>query len=167
MIKISGASINTIDRDSPLYKKIAAVNPRLAQKDSDIWGAAAKAEASIRLNWIDAPESSRDLLPQLDALSAKFRNHTRVVLCGMGGSSLAPEVIAATYRKELFVLDSTDPVYIHHALSGDLRQTVVVVGSKSGSTIETASQRALFTEAFRTLNFFFYTFQGFLFAYLM
>jgi glucose-6-phosphate isomerase len=70
----------------------------------------------------------------------------------MGGSSLAPEVIAATYRKELFVLDSTDPVYLHHALAGDLRETVVVVGSKSGSTIETASQRALFTEAFRTLN---------------
>lgn len=106
----------------------------------------------MRLNWIDAPESSRELLPQLDAVSAKFRNHKRVVLCGMGGSSLAPEVIAATYHKELFVLDSTDPVYIHHALAGDLRETVVVVGSKSGSTIETASQRALFAEAFRTLN---------------
>ena len=135
-----------------LYKKIAAVNPRLAIKDSSIWGQAAQPEASIRLNWIDAPESSRDLLPQLDAVSAKFRNHKRVVLCGMGGSSLAPEVIAATYRKELFVLDSTDPVYIHHALAGDLRETVVVVGSKSGSTIETASQRALFAEAFRTLD---------------
>lgn len=129
-----------------------SVNPQLAIKDSDIWGPAAKAEASIRLNWIDAPESSRDLLPQLDALAAKFRNHTRVVLCGMGGSSLAPEVIAATFRKELFVLDSTDPVYIHHALAGDLNKTVVIVGSKSGSTIETASQRALFAEAFRALN---------------
>jgi glucose-6-phosphate isomerase len=152
MLKISGNSVAKIDRASDLYKKIAAVNPRLAAKDSTIWGPAAQAEASIRLNWIDAPESSRDLLPQLDALGAKFRNHTRVVLCGMGGSSLAPEVIAATYRKELFVLDSTDPVYIHHALAGDLRQTVVVVGSKSGSTIETASQRALFAEAFRTLD---------------
>ena len=152
MLKISGNSVAKIDRASDLYKKIAAVNPRLAAKDSTIWGPAAQAEASIRLNWIDAPESSRDLLPQLDALSAKFRNHTQVVLCGMGGSSLAPEVIAATYRKELFVLDSTDPVYIHHALAGDLRQTVVVVGSKSGSTIETASQRALFAEAFRTLD---------------
>jgi glucose-6-phosphate isomerase len=152
MLKISGQELGTIDRSSALYKKIAAVNPRLAAKDSTIWGAAAEAEASIRLNWIDAPESSRELLPQLDAISAKFRNHTRVVLCGMGGSSLAPEVIAATYRKELFVLDSTDPVYIHHALAGDLRETVVVVGSKSGSTIETASQRALLAEAFRTLN---------------
>jgi glucose-6-phosphate isomerase len=152
VLKISGQKLGTIDRSSDLYKKIATVNPKLAAKDSTIWGAAAQAEASIRLNWIDAPESSRDLLPQLDAISAKFRNYTRVVLCGMGGSSLAPEVIAATYRKELFVLDSTDPVYIHHALAGDLRQTVVVVGSKSGSTIETASQRALFAEAFRTLN---------------
>jgi glucose-6-phosphate isomerase len=152
VLKISGQKLGTIDRSSDLYKKIATVNPKLAAKDSTIWGAAAQAEASIRLNWIDAPESSRDLLPQLDAISAKFRNHARVVLCGMGGSSLAPEVIAATYRKELFVLDSTDPVYIHHALAGDLRQTVVVVGSKSGSTIETASQRALFAEAFRTLN---------------
>ena len=152
MLKISGNSIAQIDRESMLYKKIAAVNPRLAIKDSSIWGQAAQPEASIRLNWIDAPESSRDLLPQLDAVSAKFRNHKRVVLCGMGGSSLAPEVIAATYRKELFVLDSTDPVYIHHALAGDLRETVVVVGSKSGSTIETASQRALFAEAFRTLD---------------
>ena len=152
MLKISGQKLGTIDRSSALYKKIAAVNPKLAAKDPTIWGAAAEAEASVRLNWIDAPESSRELLPQLDAISAKFRNHTRVVLCGMGGSSLAPEVIAATYRKELFVLDSTDPVYIHHALAGDLRETVVVVGSKSGSTIETASQRALFAEAFRTLN---------------
>ncbi len=152
MLKISGQKLGTIDRSSALYKKIAAVNPKLAAKDSTIWGSAAQAEASVRLNWIDAPESSRELFPQLDAISAKFRNHTRVVLCGMGGSSLAPEVIAATYRKELFVLDSTDPVYIHHALAGDLRETVVVVGSKSGSTIETASQRALFAEAFRSLN---------------
>ena len=152
MLKISGQKLGTIDRSSALYKKIAAVNPKLAAKDSTIWGSAAQAEASVRLNWIDAPENSRELLPQLDAVSAKFRNHKRVVLCGMGGSSLAPEVIAATYRKELFVLDSTDPVYIHHALAGDLRETVVVVGSKSGSTIETASQRALFAEAFRTLN---------------
>ena len=105
MLRISGSKIGEIDRSSDLYRKIAAVNPRLADKDSDLWGPAAKAEASIRLNWIDAPERSRELLPQLDALSAKFRTLSRVVLCGMGGSSLAPEVIAATYRKELFVLD--------------------------------------------------------------
>lgn len=152
MLKISGPLWESIDRENDLYRKIAETNPRLAKKDSTIWGNTAQAEAAVRLNWIDAPNSSRDLLPQLDALSAKFRDLTRVILCGMGGSSLAPEVIAATFKKELFVLDSTDPVYIHHALAGDLNKSLVIVGSKSGSTIETASQRALFIEAFKTLD---------------
>jgi glucose-6-phosphate isomerase len=62
----------------------------------------------------------------------------------MGGSSLAPEVLAKTYKREIIVVDSTDPNYIAHALSGDLATTVFVVSSKSGSTIETSSQRALF-----------------------
>jgi glucose-6-phosphate isomerase len=152
MLKISGNNIGQIDKSDELYKLLIAVNLRLAAKDSTIWGAAAQEEAATRLNWIDAPETSRDLLPELDALSAKFRDLTRVVLCGMGGSSLAPEVIAATFTKELFVLDSTDPIYIHHALAGDLRKTLVVVASKSGSTIETASQFALFVQAFETLE---------------
>jgi len=67
----------------------------------------------------------------------------------MGGSSLGPEVIAQTFSKKLFVLDSTDPDYVAHALKADLSKTVVVVSSKSGSTIETASQRALFEGAFK------------------
>jgi glucose-6-phosphate isomerase len=66
----------------------------------------------------------------------------------MGGSSLGPEVIAKSYKKELFIFDSTDPHYAAHALAGDLSTTVVVVSSKSGSTIETASQRAIFQSAF-------------------
>ena len=118
-------------------------------KDSTIWGPQAQEEASIRMNWIDLPESSRDLLPQLDALAAKHRAKSHVILCGMGGSSLGPEVIAQTFAKKLFVLDSTDPDYIAHALEIDLAKSVVVVSSKSGSTIETASQRALFEGAFR------------------
>jgi glucose-6-phosphate isomerase len=67
----------------------------------------------------------------------------------MGGSSLGPEVIAQTFSKKLFVLDSTDPDYVSHALNTDLAKSVVVVSSKSGSTIETASQRALFEGAFK------------------
>jgi glucose-6-phosphate isomerase len=67
----------------------------------------------------------------------------------MGGSSLGPEVIAQTFSKKLFVLDSTDPDYVAHALDFDLSKSVVVVSSKSGSTIETASQRALFEGAFK------------------
>ena len=149
MISIKGNALSKIDRASTEYKAIQAFHERLKVKDSTIWGPEAQAEASIRLNWIDLPESSRELLPQFDALAAKFRDKTNVVLCGMGGSSLGPEVIAQTFSKKLFVLDSTDPHYVSHALNTDLAKTVVVVSSKSGSTIETASQRALFEGAFK------------------
>lgn len=148
MIKISGHAIKNIDRSDARYAALTQVHARLAKKDSTIWGPAAQAEASVRLNWIDLPESSRDLLPALDALYAKHRDKSNVVLCGMGGSSLGPEVIAQSFKKKLFILDSTDPDYVAHALKSDLAKTVVVVSSKSGSTIETASQRALFEDAF-------------------
>ena len=149
MISIKGTSLSKIDRSSAQYRALQAFHERLKHKDSTIWGPDAQAEASIRLNWIDLPESSRGLLPQFDALAAKHRGKTSVILCGMGGSSLGPEVIAQTFSKKLFVLDSTDPNYITHALETDLATSVVVVSSKSGSTIETASQRALFEGAFK------------------
>jgi glucose-6-phosphate isomerase len=149
MITTKGNAVSKIDRESKEYKSLQAFHERLKSKDSTIWGAEAQAEASIRLNWIDLPESSRDLLPQFDALAAKHRDKTTVILCGMGGSSLGPEVIAQTFSKKLFVLDSTDPNYVAHALAFDLSKSVVVVSSKSGSTIETASQRALFESALK------------------
>ena len=65
-----------------------------------------------------------------------------------GGSSLGPEVIALTYKKDIFIFDSTDPNYAHHAIGDQLSNTVVVVSSKSGSTIETSSQRSLFQSQF-------------------
>ncbi len=148
MIKISGSAIAKVDRGDAKYAELLAIHKRLASKDSTIWGAEAQAEAAIRLNWIDLPESSRDLLLSLDAICAKHRDKKNVILCGMGGSSLGPEVIAQSFNKNLFVLDSTDPAYVAHALDCDLTSTVVVVSSKSGSTIETASQRALFESAF-------------------
>lgn len=148
MSSLSGRRVSQIDRSDPRYIALREVHNRLALKDPSIWGSDAQAEAMLRLNWIDLPESSRDLLPQLDALSAKHRDKLHIVLCGMGGSSLGPEVIAKSFKRELFILDSTDPNYIKHALSFDLNKTLVVVSSKSGSTIETASQRALFEKAF-------------------
>jgi glucose-6-phosphate isomerase len=148
MIKLSGKAISKINRSDIRYKALIEVHSRLAKKDPTIWGAAAQVEAAVRLNWIDLPESSRELLPALDALYAKHRDKSNVILCGMGGSSLGPEVIAQSFKKKLFILDSTDPDYVAHALNVDLAKTVVVVSSKSGSTIETASQRALFESAF-------------------
>ena len=146
MIKLAGELAKKIDRSSELYKKLSAANSRLAKKDPTLWGEAAEAEASIRLNWVNLPETSRELLPELDALSAKFRGR-EVILCGMGGSSLAPEVIAGTFKRPIFVFDLTDPNYAAHALNRDLKNSVIVVSSKSGSTIETASQRAVLEKA--------------------
>ncbi|CAB4338542.1 MAG: hypothetical protein F2690_04220 [Actinobacteria bacterium] len=148
MIRTSGNAINKVDRKDPRYKALLAIHERLAKKDPTIWGPDAQAEAAIRLNWIDLPESSRDLLPALDALYAKHRDKKTIILCGMGGSSLGPEVIAASFKKSIFILDSTDPNYVKHALDCDLSSALVIVSSKSGSTIETASQRSLFQSQF-------------------
>ena len=104
MIKLSGPSLSKIDRNDPRYLVLAKAHPRIAAKDANTWGPAASAEAAIRLNWVDLDQSSRELLPLLDALAAKFRDKTYLVLCGMGGSSLAPEVIAQTYKKQVFIL---------------------------------------------------------------
>jgi len=149
-IRISGAALSKVEKESQSYRDLIDIAPRLASKDATLWGEEAIAEAKVRLNWIDLPRTSRELLPELDALSAWARSQglNNIVLCGMGGSSLAPEVIAKTYGKKLSVLDSTDPAQILAAVPADLTATVVVVGSKSGSTIETASQRALFTSLF-------------------
>jgi glucose-6-phosphate isomerase len=66
----------------------------------------------------------------------------------MGGSSLAPEVICAAAGVELTVLDSSHPDSVRTALADRLERTVVVVSSKSGSTVETDSQRRAFEAAF-------------------
>lgn len=143
-IKVSGASLAHVDRTSPRYAYLREVHQKIAAKDATTWGAEAAAEAAIRLNWVDLPTSSNELRDEVTAIAAKFADKNRVVLCGMGGSSLAPEVLAKTFKREIIIVDSTDPNYIAHALNGDLSKTVFVVSSKSGSTIETSSQRALF-----------------------
>ena len=148
MIEVHYKNEKQVDTNSSLYKKLLEAHLRLVEKDSAIWGAQAAAEASIRMDWINLPNESRALLAQLDALFAKHRHLSNVILCGMGGSSLGPEVIAQSFGKELFVLDSTDPNYISHVLKSDWSKTLVIVGSKSGSTIETASQKNFFEDHF-------------------
>jgi glucose-6-phosphate isomerase len=122
---------------------------RLFARDATLWGPAAESEASIRLGWVDLARSSRPLVGEVAALRDDLRSDgvDRVVLCGMGGSSLAPEVICATANVDLVVLDSSHPDVVRAALV-DLDRTVVVVSSKSGSTVETDSQRRAFVAAF-------------------
>jgi glucose-6-phosphate isomerase len=155
-MKAPGLALTQIDRDSEIYHNLQIIHRKIAKKDSSTWGAKAAAEAAIRLNWIDLPEQSEALLPEIAQLRRRFSSINQIVLCGMGGSSLGPEVIAKSYHsdldKEIFFLDSTDPNYVQHALSKDLSQTLVIVSSKSGSTIETAAARALFETAFAAAN---------------
>jgi glucose-6-phosphate isomerase len=147
-MKISGPSLAQVDRTSDLYRLLEHAHGRIAIKDATTWGSKAAPEAAIRLNWVDLPEASQALLPHIAEVVARFKEQSRVVLCGMGGSSLGPEVIALTYKRDIFIFDSTDPNYAQHALTGDLKKTVVIVSSKSGSTIETSAQRSLFQAAF-------------------
>nr|WP_281386888.1 hypothetical protein [Jiangella mangrovi] len=115
-----------------------------------MWGPEAESEASIRLGWTDLHETSRPLLAEIEALQAELRAEglDRIVLAGMGGSSLAPEVITRSAGVELTVLDTTDPGSVARALADRLDRTVIVVSSKSGSTVETDSQRRVFAAAF-------------------
>ncbi|WP_212846233.1 glucose-6-phosphate isomerase [Catellatospora sp. IY07-71] len=124
------------------------VPAKLAAKDAMLWGPAAEPEASIRLGWVDTFERSRALLPQLAALRDELGELDHVVLAGMGGSSLAPEVISLTVGKQLTVLDTTDPGQVAAALRDRLDRTVVVVSSKSGGTVETDSHRRAYWQAF-------------------
>ena len=145
------AVTTTVDTSASRAQLIADDTPaRLAAKDSTLWGPAAEAEAAVRLGWVDTHERSRELVPRLAELRRRLREKglTRVVLAGMGGSSLAPEVITRTLDVPLTVLDTTDPGQILAALSDDLENTVVVVSSKSGGTVETDSHRRAFWQAF-------------------
>jgi glucose-6-phosphate isomerase len=124
---------------------------RITRKDPGLWGPNAAAEASVRLGWLDCATVSRPLVAQIEQLREELhgRGVNHVVLAGMGGSSLAPEVICATYGVELTTLDTTDPGQVSAALADRLESTVLVVSSKSGGTIETDSHRRAFEAAFR------------------
>ncbi len=126
------------------------VASRITGGDASLWGPDAEAESAIRLGWVEAVAVSRpmvdDIVALRDHLRAKGVNH--IVLGGMGGSSLAPEVITRTYGVELTVLDSTDPGQVLAALNDRLETTAVVISSKSGSTVETDSQKRIYEQYF-------------------
>ncbi|GAA2181750.1 glucose-6-phosphate isomerase [Leucobacter tardus] len=126
------------------------VASRIFAQDATLWGADAEAEAQIRLGWTDVFDGADALISE----ALDFRSQLaaagvdRIVLCGMGGSSLAPEVMTRAAQVRLVVLDSTHPVQVRRAVETDLQRTAVVVSSKSGSTIETRSHLAVFERAF-------------------
>ena len=157
-IHVSGAPKEAVESVVPtLVADLVASG--ITSGDASLWGPAAEAEASKRLGWVDAVTISRPLVAEIEELRREMlaRGVDRFVLAGMGGSSLAPEVITQTSGVPLVILDSTAPGQVLAALDGDsetggLDRTALIVSSKSGSTVETDSARRTFEAAFRDLG---------------
>jgi transaldolase/glucose-6-phosphate isomerase len=120
---------------------------RLWAKDPTLWFSEPVPEIKDRLGWLILPEIMQEKLEELDSFAHEVKEEgiIHLVLLGMGGSSLAPEVFQKTfgYKKDypgLFVLDSTHPEAVRSMQDKiDLRKTLFLVSSKSGTTLETLS----------------------------
>jgi len=123
---------------------------RIAEHDPSLWtdDPAGQKEIRQRMGWLDAPNASQAIIPEINALRQQLldEGYTHALLLGMGGSSLAPEVLALTFGKPhtrgraglaLSILDSTDPQQVAaSARRSPIAKTVYIVASKSGGTSE-------------------------------
>ncbi|RLD05095.1 MAG: hypothetical protein DRI32_04585, partial [Chloroflexi bacterium] len=133
---------------------VNSVNARLWAHDPSLWTTvpAGQAEVKIRLGWLDLPKTSRDLAQEAMKFAVAVKNEgiKKILLLGMGGSSLAPEVMSLTFniKSETFaILDSTDPVQVAEAAKNfPPSETLYIVSSKSGGTAETMSAFYYFWE---------------------
>ena len=121
---------------------------RLWAADLSLWSQNPLVQNLIadRLGWLRVAEAMRAGVPDLTAWGAEIAQDVDdVVLLGMGGSSLAPEVMAAVLPQakgspRLTVLDTTDPAAVRRVEAGlDLSRALFIVASKSGGTLETAT----------------------------
>jgi len=149
-VNTRGVAVMAAEQEAAARLIADGVPAALMAKDPGLWGPDAAEEAATRLGWLTAPRSSRSLLGSLRVLAEKVREDglDHVVLTGTGGSSLAPEVIGRSAGVRLTVLDTTDPHQVVAALRDRLESTLVVVSSKSGSTVETNSHRRIYERAF-------------------
>ena len=123
-----------------------AIVDRIWDHDHTVWQPDPE-EITNRLGWLDIADRMQDEIPRLEELANSVRaaGYRHVLLLGMGGSSLAPEVFSKTFGAregylDLDVLDSTDPdAVLAQAERLDLRRTLFIVASKSGTTVETLS----------------------------
>ena len=124
---------------------------RLWQKDASLW---TSADESNWLGWLAIVEEQLAHIDALKEIAGDIRKSRfkHALLLGMGGSSLCPEVLRMTFGKirgfpELHVLDSTDPAQIKAIESKvDLKSTICIVSSKSGSTLEPNIYKQYFFE---------------------
>jgi len=123
---------------------------RLWARDAGLWSGA---DESRWLGWLDIPERMHQALGGLAGFRTEAQRYGHVLLLGMGGSSLGPEVLARTFGTQsgwpaFHVADTTDPAQIRAIeASLDLDRTLVIVSSKSGSTLEPNALKAHFHAA--------------------
>jgi glucose-6-phosphate isomerase len=136
---------------------------RLWEADATLWKADDAAHQKVignALGWLSVFEGVRDEIEGLEefASEVKAEGYRFAVLLGMGGSSLAPEVMRDVLGTrpgylELLVLDTTDPAAVRAVEAAvDLEKTLFIVASKSGGTTETACFHAYFYERLRELD---------------
>ncbi len=128
---------------------------RIWRRDTSLWSADEAVGEAIgaRLGWLGAPEAFDDTIEELEAFSAASREVFRgAVLAGMGGSSLAPALLARTFGPAergmpLTVLDSTDPAAVAAVeRAHPPAETLYLIATKSGTTAETLAFLAHFLE---------------------
>jgi glucose-6-phosphate isomerase len=146
------ASLTGRVREALALAAQAGVARRLRDGDATLWAPAGTPEVADRLGWLTIAERMLAQLDAVEAFAARAREDgvRDVVLLGMGGSSLAPEVLRRSFGHRegwprLQVLDSTDAQRIRAVQdSVDLASTLFLVSSKSGGTIEPLSLFAHF-----------------------
>jgi glucose-6-phosphate isomerase len=129
---------------------------RVWERDTSLWTSDEHVAEAIdnRLGWLDVPEHFAAELDSLEVFARAIGSDgfSDAVVCGMGGSSLAPEVLARSFPLgdtgiRVRVLDSTDPQAVRTAQSAsDPARTLYLISSKSGTTTETLSFLAYFWE---------------------
>ncbi len=123
------------------------LNQRLWARDHTIWSEKRVPEIVDRLGWLSLPETIQEELDSIIALAGEITSegYRHVVLLGMGGSSLAPQVFQSTYGNaegfpELTAVDTSHPAAVRRVEARlELARTLFLVASKSGKTLETIS----------------------------
>ncbi|MFL5866216.1 MAG: bifunctional transaldolase/phosoglucose isomerase [Thermoleophilaceae bacterium] len=132
--------------------KSESVAQKVWSKDESLWGGPGVPEIGDRLGWLTISDKMLEHIAGLTSFAESCSGFSDVVLLGMGGSSLGPEVIRRSFGEvpgspKLHVLDSTDPGAVLEVEGKiDLGNTIFIVSSKSGGTLETLSHMKHFYE---------------------
>jgi transaldolase/glucose-6-phosphate isomerase len=150
-LRLRSGVAGAMSTSSPAAERAAHA---LWHADPGAWSADVKTQAEIadRLGWMSSPALMADSIDRLQTFAASIKRNgfTDVVLLGMGGSSLAPEVLRAVIGvasgwPRLHMLDSTDPAAVRDVATRP-DHTLYLLASKSGTTIEPNSLAAHFRQ---------------------